>query len=153
MGQFAGFGVGLGGGGGGRSAGLLVLTRCTVKVTLALCWIARSPLSTSTARLCSPRSALLTCRRGALLSWPWGLPSSSKRSRWLLARRGSIATSTVKVPLLARSASSLGKPVSWRLQKSDEGLLLTVVAARPLHGEWAGAEDAGRWRVQVKLHE
>ncbi|MFK0094418.1 hypothetical protein [Pseudomonas sp. NPDC090592] len=46
-----------------------------------------------------------------------------------------------------------GKPVSWRVQHSKEGLLLTVVAARPLHGEWAGAEDAGRWRVQVKLHE
>ncbi|MEN5305227.1 hypothetical protein [Pseudomonas sp. TWI628] len=46
-----------------------------------------------------------------------------------------------------------GKPVGWRLQKSDKGLLLTVIAARPLHGEWAGAEDAGRWRVQVKLHE
>lgn len=46
-----------------------------------------------------------------------------------------------------------GKPVSWRVQKSEEGLLLTVVAARPLHGEWAGAEDEGRWRVQVKLHE
>ncbi|WP_322365497.1 hypothetical protein [Pseudomonas sp. Teo4] len=46
-----------------------------------------------------------------------------------------------------------GKPVGWRLQKSEEGLLLTVVAARPLHGEWAGAEDAGRWRVQVRLHE
>jgi len=46
-----------------------------------------------------------------------------------------------------------GKPVSWRVQKSKEGLLLTLVAARPLHGEWAGAEDAGRWRVQVKLHE
>ncbi|MGN8251947.1 hypothetical protein [Pseudomonas sp. Marseille-Q3773] len=46
-----------------------------------------------------------------------------------------------------------GKPVSWKVQKSKEGLLLTVVAARPLHGEWAGAEDAGRWRVQVKLHE
>ncbi|MCY1427733.1 hypothetical protein D9M71_435930 [compost metagenome] len=46
-----------------------------------------------------------------------------------------------------------GKPVSWRVQKSKEGLLLTVVAARPLHGEWAGTEDAGRWRVQVKLHE
>ncbi|MFF7061716.1 hypothetical protein [Pseudomonas sp. NPDC008258] len=46
-----------------------------------------------------------------------------------------------------------GKPVSWRVQKSKEGLLLTVVAARPLHGEWAGAEDDGRWRVQVKLHE
>lgn len=46
-----------------------------------------------------------------------------------------------------------GKPVGWRVQKSEGGLLLTVVAARPLHGEWAGAEDAGRWRVQVRLHE
>lgn len=46
-----------------------------------------------------------------------------------------------------------GKPVSWRVQRTKEGLLLTVVAARPLHGEWAGAEDAGRWRLQVKLHE
>ncbi|MDD1959086.1 MAG: hypothetical protein WCC62_07215 [Pseudomonas capeferrum] len=46
-----------------------------------------------------------------------------------------------------------GKPVGWRVQKSEEGLLLTVVAARPLHGDWAGAEDAGRWRVQVRLHE
>ncbi|MEN5108040.1 hypothetical protein ABE521_04120 [Pseudomonas sp. TWI672] len=46
-----------------------------------------------------------------------------------------------------------GKPVSWRLQKSEEGLLLSVIAARPLRGEWAGAEDAGRWRVQVRLHE
>lgn len=46
-----------------------------------------------------------------------------------------------------------GKPVSWRVQQSDKGLLLTVVAARALRGEWAGAEDAGRWRVQVKLHE
>ena len=46
-----------------------------------------------------------------------------------------------------------GKPVGWRLQKSEEGLLLTVVAARPLQGNWAGAEDAGGWRVQVRLHE
>ncbi|MBA6134248.1 MULTISPECIES: hypothetical protein [Pseudomonas] len=46
-----------------------------------------------------------------------------------------------------------GKPVSWRLQNSQEGLLLTVVAARPLHGQWAGAEDAGRWRLQVSLQE
>jgi len=46
-----------------------------------------------------------------------------------------------------------GKPVGWRLQKSQEGLLLTVIAARPLRGEWAGAEDAGRWKVQVRLHE
>nr|WP_314492339.1 hypothetical protein [uncultured Pseudomonas sp.] len=46
-----------------------------------------------------------------------------------------------------------GKPVGWRVQRSDKGLLLTVVAARPLRGDWTGAEDAGRWRVQVKLHE
>lgn len=46
-----------------------------------------------------------------------------------------------------------GKPVSWRLQNSQEGLLLTVVAARPLLGQWAGAEDAGRWRLQVSLQE
>ncbi|BFO06571.1 hypothetical protein ABRY74_08320 [Pseudomonas guariconensis] len=46
-----------------------------------------------------------------------------------------------------------GKPAGWRLQNSEEGLLLTVVAARPLHGEWSGAQDAGRWRVQVRLHE
>lgn len=46
-----------------------------------------------------------------------------------------------------------GKPVGWRLQKSEEGLVLSVVAARPLHGEWTVAEDEGRWRVQVRLHE
>lgn len=46
-----------------------------------------------------------------------------------------------------------GKPAGWRLQNSEEGLLLTVVAARPLRGEWSGAQDAGRWRVQVRLHE
>ncbi|WP_411563943.1 hypothetical protein [Pseudomonas shirazensis] len=44
------------------------------------------------------------------------------------------------------------KPVGWRLQNSDKGLLLTVVAARPLQSEWSAAEDAGRWRVQVRLH-
>ena len=46
-----------------------------------------------------------------------------------------------------------GKPVGWRLQKSEDGLLLTVIAARPLQGEWHGAEEGGRWRVQVRLHE
>ncbi|MDF0734001.1 hypothetical protein P0Y43_25295 [Pseudomonas entomophila] len=46
-----------------------------------------------------------------------------------------------------------GKPVGWRVQNSDEGLVLTLVAARPLRGEWTAAEDAGRWRVQVRLHE
>ncbi|MDR0211167.1 MAG: hypothetical protein LBJ33_18680 [Pseudomonas putida] len=46
-----------------------------------------------------------------------------------------------------------GKPAGWRLQNSEEGLLLTVIAARPLQGEWSGAQDAGRWRVQVRLRE
>ncbi|MEE1887651.1 hypothetical protein [Pseudomonas carassii] len=45
------------------------------------------------------------------------------------------------------------KPVGWRLQKSEAGLVLTVVAARPLRGEWNATEEAGRWRVQVRLHE
>ncbi|MDV9030690.1 hypothetical protein Q7C30_001045 [Pseudomonas sp. RAC1] len=46
-----------------------------------------------------------------------------------------------------------GRPVGWRLQRSDEGLVLSLVAARPLRGTWSAAEDAGRWRVQVRLHE
>lgn len=46
-----------------------------------------------------------------------------------------------------------GKPVSWRVQDSQEGLLLTVVAARTLQGHWSGEEVSGRWRVQVDLHE
>ncbi|MFJ3446797.1 hypothetical protein ACIPM0_01025 [Pseudomonas sichuanensis] len=45
------------------------------------------------------------------------------------------------------------KPVAWRVQKGKEGLLLTLIAARPLRGEWSGAEDDGRWKVQVRLHE
>ncbi|MBC3455156.1 hypothetical protein N5I28_01355 [Pseudomonas mosselii] len=45
------------------------------------------------------------------------------------------------------------KPVGWRLQKSEEGLVLTLVAARPLRGDWNATEEAGRWRVQVRLHE
>ncbi|AIR89094.1 hypothetical protein [Pseudomonas cremoricolorata] len=47
-----------------------------------------------------------------------------------------------------------GKPVAWRVQQADKGLLLTLVAARPLRGSWTAAEEeAGRWRVQVRLHE
>ncbi|AZL76067.1 MULTISPECIES: hypothetical protein [Pseudomonas] len=45
------------------------------------------------------------------------------------------------------------KPVAWRVQKGKEGLLLTLIAARPLQGQWSGAEDDGRWKVQVRLHE
>jgi len=46
-----------------------------------------------------------------------------------------------------------GKPVSWRLRKTDGGLLLSLVAARPLRARWAGESVEDRWRVQVRLHE
>ncbi|MDD0976342.1 hypothetical protein [Pseudomonas fontis] len=46
-----------------------------------------------------------------------------------------------------------GKPVTWRVQKSDKGLLVSLVAARALHGDWVGESVQGRWRVQVRLRE
>jgi hypothetical protein len=45
------------------------------------------------------------------------------------------------------------KGVNWRVRKSDEGLLLTVVAARPLQGDWAGSEVDDRWRLEIHLRE
>ncbi|MFJ4372768.1 hypothetical protein ACIP1T_09125 [Pseudomonas japonica] len=45
------------------------------------------------------------------------------------------------------------RPVSWRLRKTDGGLLLSLVAARPLQARWAGESVEDRWRVQVRLHE
>lgn len=46
-----------------------------------------------------------------------------------------------------------GKDVNWRVRLSDQGLLLTLVAARPLRGEWAGSEVDDRWRLEVRLQE
>ncbi|VVN47502.1 hypothetical protein PS624_05938 [Pseudomonas fluorescens] len=46
-----------------------------------------------------------------------------------------------------------GKDVNWRTRKSDGGLLLTVLAARPLLGEWVGSEVDDRWRLEVRLQE
>ncbi|WP_082341838.1 hypothetical protein [Pseudomonas thivervalensis] len=46
-----------------------------------------------------------------------------------------------------------GKDVNWRVRLSDEGLLLTLVAARPLRGEWTGSEVDDRWRLEVRLQE
>ena len=43
--------------------------------------------------------------------------------------------------------------VNWRMRLSDGGLLLTVVAARPLQGEWAGSEVDDRWRLEIHLRE
>lgn len=46
-----------------------------------------------------------------------------------------------------------GKSVNWRVRDTDGGLLLTLVAARALKGDWAGALQDGRWRLQVNLRE
>jgi len=45
------------------------------------------------------------------------------------------------------------KGVNWRVRSSDGGLLLTVVAARPLQGEWSGSEVDDRWRLEIHLRE
>ncbi|RON10827.1 hypothetical protein BK659_04760 [Pseudomonas brassicacearum] len=45
------------------------------------------------------------------------------------------------------------KDVNWRVRVSDKGLLLTLVAARPLKGEWAGSEVNDRWRLEIHLQE
>lgn len=46
-----------------------------------------------------------------------------------------------------------GRNVNWRIRKSDGGLLLTVLAARPLKGEWVGSEVDDRWRLEIRLSE
>ena len=46
-----------------------------------------------------------------------------------------------------------GKDVNWRMRMSDGGLLLTVLAARPLQGDWAGSEVDDRWRLEIHLRE
>ncbi|QIA01077.1 MULTISPECIES: hypothetical protein [Pseudomonas] len=46
-----------------------------------------------------------------------------------------------------------GKDVNWRTRLSDGGLLLTLVAARPLLGDWAGQAVDDRWRLEIHLRE
>ncbi len=46
-----------------------------------------------------------------------------------------------------------GKTANWRLQREGRDLLLRVVAARPLRGEWRAEEVDGRWRLVVSLVE
>lgn len=46
-----------------------------------------------------------------------------------------------------------GKPVSWRIRRSEQGLLLTAVAARPLQVQWSGEQLDGRWRTTIELRE
>ncbi len=46
-----------------------------------------------------------------------------------------------------------GRLANWRLQRERKDLLLRVVAARPLRGEWRAEEVDGRWRLLVSLVE
>jgi hypothetical protein len=46
-----------------------------------------------------------------------------------------------------------GRLANWRLQRERKDLLLRVVAARPLRGEWRAEEVDGRWRLLVSLLE
>ncbi|WP_397450984.1 hypothetical protein [Pseudomonas sp. NA-150] len=46
-----------------------------------------------------------------------------------------------------------GKDVRWKVQHAKGGLLLNLLAARPLHGDWHGAKVDGRWRLEVSLRE
>ncbi|MFC6339172.1 hypothetical protein GIR22_19110 [Pseudomonas sp. CCM 7891] len=45
------------------------------------------------------------------------------------------------------------KHVNWHVRKTDGGLLLSLVAARPLRGEWLGEKVEGRWRLEIHLQE
>ena len=45
------------------------------------------------------------------------------------------------------------RDVNWRVRKTDAGLLLNLVAARPLRGEWSGKAVDDRWRLEIHLLE
>jgi len=44
-----------------------------------------------------------------------------------------------------------GMPVAWRVQQTEKGLLLHLVAARRLQGQWQGARVDGGWQVEVSV--
>ncbi|MBI6854317.1 MULTISPECIES: hypothetical protein [Pseudomonas syringae group] len=45
------------------------------------------------------------------------------------------------------------KVARWKLERNGKELVLTLLAARPLHGDWRAAEVDGRWRLEVSLRE
>ncbi|BAP42025.1 hypothetical protein NJC40_05310 [Pseudomonas sp. 21LCFQ02] len=45
------------------------------------------------------------------------------------------------------------KVARWRIERGDKGLVLTLLAARPLQGDWHTDEVDGRWRLKVSLRE
>jgi len=44
-----------------------------------------------------------------------------------------------------------GMPVAWRVQQTEKGLLLHLVAARQLQGQWLGERRDGRWYIAVQV--
>ena len=44
-----------------------------------------------------------------------------------------------------------GMPVGWRVQQTEKGLLLHLVAARPLQGQWHGNRHDGGWQIAVQV--
>jgi hypothetical protein len=44
-----------------------------------------------------------------------------------------------------------GMPVAWRVQQTEKGLLLHLVAARPLQGQWRGERHDGGWHLAVQV--
>jgi hypothetical protein len=44
-----------------------------------------------------------------------------------------------------------GMPVAWRVQQTGKGLLLHLVAARRLQGQWHGERHDGGWRIAVQV--
>ncbi|MBU0809472.1 MAG: hypothetical protein KKD30_13145 [Gammaproteobacteria bacterium] len=46
-----------------------------------------------------------------------------------------------------------GRLANWRLQRERKDLVLRVLAARPLRGEWRAEEVDGRWLLLVSLTE
>ncbi|MGE6794041.1 hypothetical protein SAMN05216206_3498 [Pseudomonas guineae] len=46
-----------------------------------------------------------------------------------------------------------GRLANWRLQRERKDLVLRVLAARPLRGDWRAEEVDGRWRLLVSLVE
>ena len=45
------------------------------------------------------------------------------------------------------------KVARWRVERGEKGLVLTLLAARPLQGDWHTEEVDGRWKLEVSLQE
>ncbi len=46
-----------------------------------------------------------------------------------------------------------GRDVRWKLERDKRELLLTLLAARPLHAQLRGEALDGRWRLEISLRE